>query len=108
MRHVCCAILLFVFSAPVAVAQTLDKAKLRQAIELPAISTQFNVEFKSNERDSRGNKLDPQRQIDELKKKLTGGLDDAEVYLEQRAVYLECVKDKETDKLGQELIAKAE
>lgn len=107
-----CAILLLALSTQFAFAQTLDKAKFRQAIELPAISTHFNVEFKANERNGRGVKYDPLRKIEELQKKLTGGFDDAEIYLEQRAVFLECIKEKDKQKevadKAQQLIDKAE
>lgn len=108
MRIAGCVLLLFTSTAPFAFAQTLDKARFRQAIELPAISTHFNVEFRANERDGRGNKLDPMRKIEELQKKLTGSFDDAEIYLEQRAIFLECARDKDADKKAQDLVLKAE
>ncbi len=105
MRHGCYAILLFTASTPMVFAQTLDKAKFRQAIELPAVSTNFAVQFKSFERDARGNKFTPEEKIAALQKKLNGAPDDAEIYLEQRAVYLEVAKD---DKKAKEMVAKAE
>src|SRR5471030_1198152 len=90
--------------SPLNFAQTLDKAKLRQSIEMPAISTSFGVQFKSSERDGKGNKFDPKQKIADRERKLTGGTDDGEVYLEQRAVYLECLKD---EKSAKDLILKA-
>ena len=91
--------------SPLNFAQTLDKAKLRQSIEMPAISASFGVQFKSSERDGKGNKFDPKQKIADLQRKLTGGPEDGEIYLEQRAVYLECLKD---EKSAKELILKAE
>lgn len=88
-----------------AVAQTLDKAKFRQAIELPAISTHLGVQFRANERDGKGNKFEPAQKLAELQKKLTGGPEDAEIFLEQRALYLECEKD---EKKASEMVQRAE
>ncbi len=72
--------------SPAAVAQTVDKFKLRQAIELPAIATNLSVQFRSNERDAQGNKLDPAQKLAELQKKLNGSPDDAQIYLDQSAL----------------------
>jgi len=105
MRHGICAILLLAASSQLVFAQTLDKAKFRQAIELPVISTHFGVQFRSHERDGRGQKFDAGQKLAELQRKLSGGPEDAEIYLEQRAVYLECVKD---EKKAQEMIVKAD
>jgi hypothetical protein len=105
MRYGWCAILCLATFSPFAVAQTLDKAKLRQTIEMPAVNTSLGVQYRSQERDGRGNKFDAVQKIADLQKKLTGGPDDASVYLEQHALYLECLKD---DKKAKELAAKAE
>jgi tetratricopeptide (TPR) repeat protein len=91
--------------APFAVAQTFDKAAFRQAIAMPAIATAFGVSFKASERDGKGNLYQPMDKIRELEKKLTGGPEDAEVYLEQRGVFLECSHDEKTAKA---LLEKAE
>jgi hypothetical protein len=93
MRHGLLAFCCLITVSPFAFAQTLDRAKFRQAIELPSIATNLGVHFRSQERDGRGNLFKPEEKIAELQKKLTGGPDDAEIYLEQRAVYLECSHD---------------
>src|SRR5438105_1739421 len=93
MRRGSIVFLCLVVFSPLAFAQTLDKAKFRQAIEMPSIATMFGVHFRSHERDGRGNKFDPMQKIADLQKKLTGGPEDAEICLEQRALYLECVGD---------------
>jgi tetratricopeptide (TPR) repeat protein len=85
--------------APFAVAQTFDKAAFRQAIAMPAIATSFGVNFKASEREGNGNIYDPKAKIAELAKKLTGGPEDAEIYLDQRAVFLECLHDEKNGKL---------
>jgi hypothetical protein len=72
---------------------------------MPAIATQLGVHFRSQERDMRGNKYDPLDKIAGLQKKLTGAPEDAELLLEQRAVYLECKNDH---KAAQECVNKAE
>ena len=105
MRHGLCALLCLIGSTSFAFAQTLDKAKFRQAIEMPAISAVFGVQFRAHERDGRGNKFEPAQKIAELDKKRSGGPEDAEIYLEQRAVYLECAKDQ---KKAQEMLVQAE
>ncbi len=87
--------------APFGVAQTFDKAAFRQAIAMPAIATSFGVGFKASERDGKGNlylPMDPKVKLAELAKKLTGGPEDAELYLEQRGVFLECLHDERTAK----------
>jgi len=105
MRHALCAFLYLAALSPPAVAQTFDKAKLRQTIEMPLYSASLGVQFRSRERDGQGNKFDPVQKINDLQKKLTGAPDDASIYLEQYALYLECLKD---DKKAKELTAKAE
>lgn len=84
--------------APFSVAQTFDKAAFRQAIAMPAIATSFGVGFRASERDGKGNLYQAMDKIGELAKKLTGGPEDAEVYLDQRAVFLECLHDEKTAK----------
>jgi tetratricopeptide (TPR) repeat protein len=105
MRTGLCAFLCLAALAPSAIAQTVDKAKLRQAIEMPTVSSFLGVRFRSSERDNRGNLLDPAQKVADLNKKLTGGPDDAQVYFDLRAVYLENLRD---EKKGKELAAKAE
>ncbi len=105
MRHGYIAFCCLISFSPFAIAQTFDKARFRQAIELPSIATSLGVHFRSQERDGQGNLFDPKQKIADLDKKLTGGPDDAEVYLEQRAVYLECLIDI---KSSRERVAKAE
>lgn len=100
LAFACLAIL-----SPFAGAQVFDRAKLRNAIELPTINSAMSVDFKSRERDGQGNKLDPVKKILELQKKLTGTADDAEIYFELRAVYLDLAKD---EKKAKELAQKAE
>src|ERR1051325_11789615 len=91
--------------APLGAAQTFDRIKFRQAIEMPAVSAQFSISLKAHERDPKGNKIDPAQKIAELQKKLTGSPDDALVYLDQRDVYLAALGDV---KKADELIRKAE
>src|SRR5208282_2409735 len=55
--------------------------------------------FRASERDGKGNLYQPMEKIGELAKKLTGGPEDAEIYLDQRAVFLECMHDEKTAKL---------
>ena len=105
MRRGICAFLFLAAFSPLALAQTLDRAKLRQTIEMPAVSASLGVQFRAHERDGRGNKFDPVQRISDLQKKLTGAPDDASIYLEQYALYLDCLKD---DKKAKELAAKAE
>src|SRR5262249_16114527 len=105
MRRVFCAFLFLAAFSPLAVAQTLEKAKLRQAIGMPAVSASLGVLFRAHERDGRGNKLDPVQGRVELEKKLAGARDDGCIYLEQYALYLECLKD---DKKAKVLATKAE
>ncbi len=105
MRHGVIAFACLSVFPQFAVAQTLDKAKFRQAIELPAISTHLGVQFRANERDGKGNKFEPAQKLADLQKKLTGGPEDAEIFLEQRAVYLECAKD---EKKASEMVQRAE
>jgi hypothetical protein len=89
MRRGICAVLCLAAIAPFAVAQNIDKAKIRQAIEMPALAASYGVYYKSSERDSKGNKYELTQKVAELQKKLTGGPDDAQVYLDLRSVYLE-------------------
>ncbi|MSQ95066.1 MAG: hypothetical protein EXR98_11000 [Gemmataceae bacterium] len=105
MRIGLCAFLCLAVSASFAGAQGLDKAKLRQSIEMPALSTSFGVQFRSSERDGKGNKYDPEKKLAEMQKKLTGTADDAETLFEMRGIYLECLKD---EKKGKEMVDKAE
>jgi hypothetical protein len=105
MRRCVLAFACLLALAPFAVAQTFDKAAFRQAIAMPAIATFFGVSFKANERDGKGNLYDPKTKIGELAKKLTGGPEDAEIYLDQRGVFLECLHDEKT---AQALLEKAE
>ena len=105
MRLGSCAFLCLAAFTPTVLAQSLDKAQLRQAIEMPAISASLGVHFRSSERDGRGNKYDATQKISDLQKKLTGEPDDASIYLEQHALYLECLKD---EKKAKEAVAKAE
>ena len=86
MRRAICGFLFLVAFSPLAIAQTLDKAKLRQAIEMPAVSASLGVQFRAHERDGRGNKFDPVQRISDLQKKLTGAPEDASIYLEQYAL----------------------
>ena len=51
MRHALCAILWIAAFSPPAFVQPFDKARFRQAIEMPAIHIPFGVNFRSNERD---------------------------------------------------------
>jgi tetratricopeptide (TPR) repeat protein len=105
MRHGLCAILWIAAFSPPAFVQPFDKARFRQSIEMPAISIPFGVKFRSNERDGRGNKIDPAVKLASETKKLTGGPEDADVYLELRALYLEFEKD---EKKAKEMLTKAE
>ncbi len=105
MRFGLCAFLCLAVSSPFAGAQDLDKAKLRHSIEMPALSTSFGVNFRSSERDGKGNKYDPAQKLAELQKKLTGGPDDSEIYFEMRGVYIECLND---EKKAREMAVKAE
>jgi tetratricopeptide (TPR) repeat protein len=105
MRHALCAILWITAFSPPAFVQPFDKARFRQAIEMPAINIPFGVNFRSNERDGRGNKFEPAQKLALEQKKLSGGPADADVYLELRALYLECEKD---DKKAKEMMTKAE
>ncbi len=105
MRHALCAILWIAAFSPPAFVQPFDKARFRQAIEMPAIHIPFGVNFRSNERDGQGNKIDPAIKLASETKKLTGGPEDADVYLELRALHLECEKD---EKKAKEMVAKAE
>lgn len=105
MGRVLCAFLYLGVSSSIAFAQTLDQAKFLQAIELPAINTHLGVQFRAHERDGLGNKFDPDQKIADLQKKLTGRPEDAEILLEQRAVYLECVRD---EKKANEMVQRAE
>lgn len=90
--------------APFAVVQTFDKSAFRQAIVMPAIATSFGVNFKASERDGKGNLYDPKAKIGELAKKRSGGPEDAELYLEERGVFLECLHD---EKMGKALLDQA-
>ena len=83
------AVLCLAALSPFAVAQNIDKAKILQAIDLPALSASYGVNFRSAERDGKGNKIEPAQKIADLQKKLTGGPEDAEVYLEMRSIYLQ-------------------
>ena len=94
MRMGLCAFLCLTAFSPFAVAQTLDKAKLRQTIEMPNISSFLGVRFSSSERDQLGNKFDPAQKVGELQRKLTGAPDDAQVYLDLRALYRDVLKDE--------------
>jgi len=105
MRHALSAILWIAAFSPPAFVQPFDKARFRQAIEMPAINIPFGVNFRSNERDGRGNKIDPAFKLASESKKLTGGPEDADVYLELRALHLECEKD---EKKAKEMVGKAE
>src|SRR5882757_4807513 len=98
MRMGLCAFICLAATAPFAVAQTVDRAKLRQSIEMPAINASLGVQFRSSERDGKGNKFDPALKLADLDKKLTGNPEDVTIYLEQHAVYLECVKDEKKAK----------
>ena len=89
MRLGISAVLCLAAFAPVAIAQNIDKAKIRQAIEMPGLAASYGVYYKSSERDSKGNKFELTQKIADLQKKLTGGPDDAQVYLDLRSVYLE-------------------
>lgn len=104
MRFGLAAFLCFAGFSPFAVAQSFDKAKLRQSIEMPALSTSFGVQFRSSERDGKGNKYDPEKKLADLQKKLTGAPDDAELYFEMRGIYL----DLKNDKKAEEMAVKAE
>ena len=105
MRRGICAFLCLAAFAPLAIAQTFDKAKFRQAIELPALSANYGVNYKASERDGKGFKFDAKEKIADLQKKLTGAPDDAEVYLDLRVAYRDCVRD---DKKANEMVEKAE
>jgi hypothetical protein len=93
--------------APTAGAQTIDRAKIRQAIELPSVNSVFGVHFRSNERDGKGNKLDAVTRLADLQKKLTGSPEDAEVLLEMRGVYVDLDPVK-YEKKALELVQKAD
>jgi hypothetical protein len=105
MRFVVCVFVCLAAAAPSAVAQNLDKARLRQTIEMPAVAANLGVHFRASERDGRGNKFDSRDKIADLEKKLTGGPDDASVYLELHAIYLEVRRDEKT---AREMATKAE
>lgn len=104
MRQYACAVAVLAMFAPFGAAQTFDKPAFRSAIAMPAIAASFGVNFKASERDGRGNLYDPKTKIADLAKKLTGGPEDAEIYLDQRGVFLECLHD---EKMGQALLEKA-
>ncbi|MBI2808630.1 MAG: hypothetical protein HYX68_26880 [Planctomycetes bacterium] len=106
MRRILCAFLCLVASAQTSIAQGLDKTRLRQAIELPTLNTSLGVSFRSNERDGQGNKLDPVEKLTQLQKKMTGRPEDAEILLEQRALYLEGINRNEGK--AQAVVAQAE
>jgi hypothetical protein len=117
MRRGISAVLCLAALAPGAIAQNIDKAKIRQAIEMPALAASYGVYYKSSERDSKGNKYELTQKIAELLKKLTGAPGDAQVYLEMRSVYIELGRSRYklsglesvTDrKKAQELVEKAE
>ena len=91
--------------SPIAIAQTVDTAKLRQAIELPGLNASYGVNYKSSERDGKGNRYDFAQRIADLQKKLTGAPDDAEVYLDLRKAYLQAFGD---EKKAEQMVAKAE
>ena len=105
MRMGLCAFLCLTAFSPFAVAQTLDKAKLRQTIEMPNISSFLGVRFSSSERDHLGNKFEPAQKVAELQKKLNGSPDDAQVYLDLRALYRDVLKDEQK---AREMAVKAE
>lgn len=105
MRIAFCVSLYVATFAPTSFAQTFDRARLRQSIEMPTIKTSVGVQFRSSERDDRGNRFDATLKITELGKKLTGQPEDASIYLEQHALYLECMKD---EKKAKDVAAKAE
>ena len=50
MRRGICAFLFLAAFSPLALAQTLDRAKLRQTIEMPAVSASLGVQFRAHER----------------------------------------------------------
>ncbi|MBM3993582.1 MAG: hypothetical protein FJ303_05440 [Planctomycetes bacterium] len=90
---------------PSAFAQGIDLAKLRQTIELPTVTASLGVHYRAQERDERGNKYDAIQKIADVQKKLTGGPDDASVYLDLHALYLENLRD---EKKSREMALKAE
>lgn len=90
IRTLCC----FALAAPTASAQTVDRAKLRQSIELPKVNSQISVMFRSSERDGNGVKFDAKQKIAELEKQLTGKPDDGEIYLRIHGYYAECLRDE--------------
>jgi tetratricopeptide (TPR) repeat protein len=94
MRRGISAVLCLAAFAPGALAQNSDKARIRQAIEMPALAASYGVYYKSSERDSKGNKYELTQKIAELQKKLTGGPEDAQVYLDLRSIYLELSKSR--------------
>jgi hypothetical protein len=98
MRRLVLAFVCFAALAPFNFAQTFDKAAFRQAIVMPSVATSFGVNFKASERDGQGNLYDPKVKIADLAKKLTNTPEDAKIYLEQRAVFLECLHDEKTAK----------
>ncbi|HZZ78581.1 MAG TPA: hypothetical protein VFE62_08685 [Gemmataceae bacterium] len=79
-------------------AQTFDRAAFRQAIGMPTVSISFNIQFRANERDGQGRRFDAKEKLAELQKKLTGGPTDAEIYLDMRGLYLECLQDEKSAK----------
>jgi tetratricopeptide (TPR) repeat protein len=94
MRRVLCVLHCLLAFTSFAYPQNSDNAKIRQSIEMPALSTSYGVHYKSSERDSKGNKFELTQKIADLQKKLTGAPDDAQVYLDLRAAYVERAKDQ--------------
>ncbi len=88
------AIVILACTMPVASAQTVDRAKLRQSIELPKINSPISVMFRSGERDGNGVKFDAKQKIADLEKKLTGKPEDGEIYLRIHGYYAECLRDE--------------
>ncbi len=85
-----CYIALF---TPTTFAQSVDRVKLRQSIELPKVHSMIGVMFRSSEREGNGSKLDAKQKIADLEKKLTGRPEDGETYLTIHGYYTDCLRD---------------
>jgi tetratricopeptide (TPR) repeat protein len=64
-----------------------DLDRLRKLAAFPSVATVFDIDYRSDKRDGRGNVIDPAKKIDELLPRLNGSLDDAHVCLELARYY---------------------
>jgi tetratricopeptide (TPR) repeat protein len=65
-------------------AQSIDQAKLREAIKLPEMSVEFNFKFNARNDDA---SQDPNAQIAAMQKTLRGDPSDAEIYIKIGNIY---------------------